>query len=558
MIKNNTFLRYPYDILLEQLTKSYDLNYQTNFLYEDKNEGYYKYKIKKQEGERILTLEEDEKTTVRTTSKTITYIPTDGSIFSTETKTIISTHYNEDNKYIRGFNHRTGQYNQYGKNRIGNNTTSNDGLSTLTEVGLQDCETAVDCKNPTWLYFTTFAKKHPAQAIDSPLAISITGDIKYIGTNTQVLAKQTRSLNRSTSAVPFPVTIEVNQQRTGFLGSLLQFFSTGARTTLKEDGTYELNVSFSPDTNYTVLAYPEGDTLARIGAKVRAVRSKILQTFGTVEESSLHFPPIILRDDNYQEGNLTIKVTDGTSGTILNGFDAEILNTTGVKIDEGSTNGIDSGYVSTQPKGTYTVKISKEGYNDGEAECTINGNENTECVVNIVSNTQIANGQMKIVLSWGEIPTDLDSHLVKKTDGQENYHIYYSTYNTNNGSNPDNKTPEGDYLDLDDTSSFGPETTTIKEINTDSIYTYYVHNYSGGEGTVLSNSEAKIEINFNGTIRTFTVPNQEGQYWKVFEIDNGRILPCTSDCVKDDTSTLIRKLSRDNIDAYLFRKLPRK
>ena len=335
----------------------------------------------------------------------------------------------------------------------------------------------------------------------------------------------------------------MNRQRSGFLGSIIQFISTGERTTLKDDGTYELNVTFSPDTNYSVIAYPEGDTLARIGAKVRSVRSKILQTFGTPEESTLHFQTITLIDDNYQEGNLSIKVTDGTSGAVLNGFDAEILNSTGINVDDNSL-GINTGYIATLAKGDYTVNISKDGYNDGQAQCTVGADETTECIVNIVSNAQIANGEITAVLSWGENPRDLDSHLVRKTNGNQDYHIYFSNKNGTDAN-----------LDRDDTTSYGPETITINNVNYDSIYTYYVYNFSGGAGSLLPNSGAKVELNFNGTQRTFTVPNEEGRYWKVFEIDNGRIIPCTTGCVQNNTSTLIRKLDR-NSDSYLFRNLP--
>jgi len=347
----------------------------------------------------------------------------------------------------------------------------------------------------------------------------------------------------SSESASFGEEARANSKGRAFFAKI-GLISTNERTLLKDDGTYELNVTFSPDTNYTVIAYPEGDTTARIGAFVRATASKFLTTFGTLGESILHYDTIILTDDNYQEGNLTIKVVDGTTGTTLNGFTAKILNSTGVNVDEENTNNINSGYVSTQAKGAYTVKISKDSYNDGEAQCTITANENTECIVNIVSNAQIANGEITSVLSWGATPSDLDSHLVRKTNGNQDYHIYYG-----------DKTGTDANLDRDDTSSYGPETITINNVSQDSVYTYYVYNFSGGAGTVLPNSGAKVELNFNGTQRTFTVPNEEGQYWKVFEIDHGRIIPCTSGCVKNDTSTLIRKIDRESA---LFRNLPSK
>ena len=80
-----------------------------------------------------------------------------------------------------------------------------------------------------------------------------------------------------------------------------------------------------------------------------------------------------------------------------------------------------------------------------------------------------------------------------------------------------------------------------------------MHNYS--QDVALSSSNAKVEINFNGTQRTFHVPNEEGVYWKVFEIDNGRIIPCTTGCVQGSADGIVRSLDKD---AYLFQNLPEK
>jgi uncharacterized protein YfaP (DUF2135 family) len=75
------------------------------------------------------------------------------------------------------------------------------------------------------------------------------------------------------------------------------------------------------------------------------------------------------------------------------------------------------------------------------------------------------------VLYWGELPSDLDSHLVGPDVSGEKFHIYYSnmSYYSNDVKMAD--------LDLDDVSSYGPETTTIYS-PTDGMYAFYVHNYT--------------------------------------------------------------------------------
>jgi uncharacterized protein YfaP (DUF2135 family) len=69
---------------------------------------------------------------------------------------------------------------------------------------------------------------------------------------------------------------------------------------------------------------------------------------------------------------------------------------------------------------------------------------------------------MRIVLSWGKSPSDLDSHL-----SYPNNHIcYYHKEGTNAN------------LDVDDTDSFGPETITIEKRAQNKKYIYAVHDYS--------------------------------------------------------------------------------
>ena len=75
-------------------------------------------------------------------------------------------------------------------------------------------------------------------------------------------------------------------------------------------------------------------------------------------------------------------------------------------------------------------------------------------------------------------------------------------------------------LDVDDTSSYGPETITITEMS--GIYTYYVHDYSNKyeeNNTQLAASGATINVYLgSGSMPeyTFYVPNGVGTSWHVF------------------------------------------
>jgi hypothetical protein len=111
-------------------------------------------------------------------------------------------------------------------------------------------------------------------------------------------------------------------------------------------------------------------------------------------------------------------------------------------------------------------------------------------------------GSAKIKLTWGTDPSDLDSHLTgpdSATAGAR-FHVYYS----DKGSLTSNPFAE---LDVDDTSSFGPEVITISKF-TAGTYRYSVHHYSGS-GTIYS-SPARVELTLNGSTTIYTPPAPGG------------------------------------------------
>ena len=126
--------------------------------------------------------------------------------------------------------------------------------------------------------------------------------------------------------------------------------------------------------------------------------------------------------------------------------------------------------------------------------------------------------EYKIVLRWGSSPSDLDSHITGPLSNGGTFHVSYQ-----NMSQSDNGTTVA-ALDTDDTSSYGPETITLRPTNSMSRYTYYVYNYSGS-GTIQGSS-ASIELYKNNQlIKTFSPPNSNssGRTWTVFAVQNGKI-----------------------------------
>ena len=125
----------------------------------------------------------------------------------------------------------------------------------------------------------------------------------------------------------------------------------------------------------------------------------------------------------------------------------------------------------------------------------------------------ISGNDYLITLTWGQNPSDLDSHLVGPT-----YQVYYADeYAYVNGEEVCN-------LDYDDTSSYGPEHITLTTTS-DEPYYYFVHKYSGS-GT-LASSGAKVTVEQgNRVIAEFNVPTDlgNGTYWNVFAIKDGELI----------------------------------
>ncbi|MEI6312923.1 MAG: tetratricopeptide repeat protein [Bacteroidota bacterium] len=147
------------------------------------------------------------------------------------------------------------------------------------------------------------------------------------------------------------------------------------------------------------------------------------------------------------------------------------------------------------------IIIKKEGYSTLVAKCACNGL--TYAISPIMTNLD----GIRIVLSWGKNPEDLDSHL-----GFTDNHIYWQ-----------HKIGVKANLDVDDVDSYGPETITIDEKKNGEEYIYAVHNYSQLDqpnSMGLSTSQAKVFVYIGSSlVRSYYVPqNKIGNLWSVFKI----------------------------------------
>lgn len=222
------------------------------------------------------------------------------------------------------------------------------------------------------------------------------------------------------------------------------------------------------------------------------------------------------------------------------------LNATTGGVLKTMTLGSDGKYSFTVPVGEYTITVvdprsgisDEERYNTASFNVTLTAAGGT-CSKNGYVSRSSSDDQIRIVLTWGATPSDLDSHLLGPTaDGSARFHTYYSNkaYTYRNRKYAD--------LDLDDTTSYGPETTTIYFKNGYGTYSYYVHDYSNRgsvSSSAMGNSGAVVKVYVGSRLEaTYRVPVAAGTVWHVFDYDagTGQIQPVNTMSFMSDPSSV--------------------
>ena len=141
----------------------------------------------------------------------------------------------------------------------------------------------------------------------------------------------------------------------------------------------------------------------------------------------------------------------------------------------------------------------------------INTTAVNQTITACLSLTQAA---VTIKLSWGEQPRDLDSHIWAPDAAGTAREIDFTDRGVL-GSSP--------YLnlDVDDTTSFGPEFVTIARLAKGATYRYWVRNYSETFTPGQTGSPARVELNVRGALRVFTPPTGETSStrdWHAFDL----------------------------------------
>ena len=226
--------------------------------------------------------------------------------------------------------------------------------------------------------------------------------------------------------------------------------------------------------------------------------------------------------ENPTNGTIGGRITNAVNGSAVPNATLTIRknwNVTEGEVVATAETGTDGRYTVELPLGNYTILMERDGYitNHFNVVVTPNGNNNCNATMN-PDGEQVELGELRIVLTWGETPRDLDSHLWGPTvNGEDRFHTYYGDM-----SYYEDGTKHA-FLDVDDVSSYGPETTTVYDMTENGVYSFFVHDFTtySGESTVMANSGAKVEVYMGANlIQTYHIPTSGvGTVWHVFDFD---------------------------------------
>lgn len=274
----------------------------------------------------------------------------------------------------------------------------------------------------------------------------------------------------------------------------------------------ETTPAFTATTNssgeYTMENVTEGQYTLRISP-----------TGYTQKEISVQVSAIVNRTDTvYGAANIQGRVLSSQTGQGLDSATVAFAFGTDTSLSAAEliviTNSQGIYAIQQAPIGNFTLTVRRTGFfTQVVNNVSVNSGNNELAPTTIVST--VSSGSFRIVLTWGLTPSDLDAHLTgpDSVNPAERFHCYFGNLNPTGG---------GVSLDVDDVTSYGPETITINNFR-NGMYRFSVHNFSDQSSTGASgiaNSPARVQVyDASGLLKTYVAPTATtGNTWRVFEI----------------------------------------
>ena len=302
----------------------------------------------------------------------------------------------------------------------------------------------------------------------------------------------------------------------------------------KSEDLSEEKTVYSNNVGQYTATVPGGTHLIKISAD-GYIPFECLETVMDKQEIHLETFLMVEGDENTSEkGTIGGNITDSVTGSSIMGVKLTIRKgwnvTAGSEVASITTDG--NGFYKTElPLGNYTILMEKENYvtNHFNVAVTRKVNLNQHGTLIPDGDSSIPTGDLRIVLTWGDRPSDLDSHLWGPAVDGGLFHTYFSDKSYVYAGETQA------FLDLDDTTYYGPETTTVYSMNQSGLYSFYVHDFSNrgySSSTVMANSGAKVQVYVGEElIATYNIPTSGvGNVWHVFDFNaDTRILTAVNE-----------------------------
>jgi len=180
-------------------------------------------------------------------------------------------------------------------------------------------------------------------------------------------------------------------------------------------------------------------------------------------------------------------VRNATNGQPISGATAQVQGA-GAE----TTDAVGRFDISNVPTGSLTLQTTAADFTTDTRALNVVEGQNPELSIALVPITNAA--EIRLVLTWANQPADVDAHLSGPTTDGGRFHISFL-----DREHPDVNPYVG--LDVDDVSSFGPETITIRRNPTTNQfvageYRYWLHNFSATPE--LDVSGARVTVNQGG------------------------------------------------------------
>ena len=386
---------------------------------------------------------------------------------------------------------------------ISGNTSVLVGFTTSLTVTLKDAQLqTLTGRTVTW------SSSDPSKAtVNNGLVSGVA-----VGTATITATSEGKSGTALISVTASPAVVRVSGRVVD--GTNGNGLSNALVTVLKLDGTpLTFAATTGADGSFTTATFAAQANGIRVEASRSGYVTGRIQITTALNGDPASIEPIPLVPTSAAKGAISGVVRDARTGLPIAGASLALFdNIASAPLSPGTADGAGLYTFSNLNAGTYRVSATASGYELVDRIGIAVGNNGVTGGQDVVLPPTGSN-DIRIVLTWGADPSDLDSHLTGP-NGANRFHVYYASRGSFTSA------PFAG-LDLDDLTSYGPETISITQMSPGN-YRYSVHDFTNrnsASSTALGNSGAVVRVyGAGGQYFAAAVPQGAGNLWTVFEM----------------------------------------